>query len=401
MGGEGPVTGVCRALCRLSRCLGALSLLLAGGVAAQDPRPADYRTDALSIEPLINANYAYLDRFADGHAPVSETLRQEARSVHDADSLLRYAEHALFALADHHAITGRSLRDSWAVVPSCSDLWIDLRGETYVITAVRDGSPAMAAGVRPGDRLTAVADVPVAEAVRAFWTDLGLPVTLERAAFAARVLAAGRRDRARALTFARTGALSLASLYGRRTPDGALTVSREDGTLVIRLHNSLGDDGTIAAFDAAMATAAPGQPVRIDLTDTPSGGNTTVARAILGWFVDAPAGYQVHNLPREERETGIARQWIEQVLPRPGQHHDGPVSVRVGRWTGSMGEGLAVGFHAIGAPVCGDRMAGLRGAVYDLPLEHSGLVLKLPVERLSTVDGVPRERFEAAACVTP
>ena len=39
----------------------------------------------------------------------------------------------------------------------------------------------------------------------------------------------------------------------------------------------------------------------IDLRDTASGGNTTMARAVLGWFVTRPTFYQVHNLPAEER----------------------------------------------------------------------------------------------------
>ena len=59
-------------------------------------------------------------------------------------------------------------------------------------------------------------------------------------------------------------------------------------------------------------------------------------------------------------------------------------------------EGLAVGMDALGARVEGDRMAGLLGAVYDLRLEHSGLVIKLPVERLYAVDGTPREAFVPA-----
>jgi carboxyl-terminal processing protease len=133
--------------------------------------------------------------------------------------------------------------------------------------------------------------------------------------------------------------------------------------------------------------------VILDLTGTPSGGNTTVARAVLGWFVGKPTFYQVHNLPAEERKTGIARQWVEQVLPRAGKRHRGPVTVRVGRWTGSMGEGLAIGFAAIGARVEGERMAGLLGAIYDYRLEHSGKVIKFPTERLSAVDGTPREKF--------
>ncbi len=150
-----------------------------------------------------------------------------------------------------------------------------------------------------------------------------------------------------------------------------------------------------------MAKAKPAQRVILDLTDTPSGGNTTVARAILGWFVTKPRFYQVHRLPAEERATGIPRQWVEQVLPRAGKLHRGPVTVRVGRWTGSMGEGLAIGFAALGARVEGERMAGLLGAIYDHRLERSGQILKLPTERLSAVDGTPRERFVPTKATAP
>ena len=67
------------------------------------------------------------------------------------------------------------------------------------------------------------------------------------------------------------------------------------------------------------------------------------------------------------------------------------MTVYVGRWTGSMGEGLGIGMQALGATLVGERMAGLLGAIYDLRLDHSGLVFKLPVERLYSVDGTPRE----------
>lgn len=357
-----------------------------------------FRADALSIEPLVNRTYAYLDRFEGGTMPMSDRLRAEAERVGDRRALLRYAERALLALADHHAITGASLADSWAVVPSYADLWIERRGAAYAIEAVREGSPAARAGIRAGDRLVAVDGVATEAAVASFWADLGLAATGERAAFAARVLAAGRRDRIRHLTIETAAgerrALDLPSLYaGARPVRPPLSARAEGRALVIRFHDSLGDSGTIAAFDAAMARPPRGGRVVIDLTDTPGGGNSSVARAILGWFVGRPTAYQVHNLPAEQRATGIGRQWIEQVLPRPGRRHRGPVEVRVGRWTGSMGEGLAIGFDAIGARVVGTRMAGLRGAVYDLRLENSGLVLKLPAERLAHVNGTPREAF--------
>lgn len=382
----------------LTPLLAALLVQLAVVGEALGAEINGFRADALFIDKLINDNYAYLDRFEGERAPISTKLRAEAEQVADKRSLLRYAERALLLLADHHAITGSSLADSWALVPSYSDLWIEKRGNDFVIDAVREGSLAGRAGIVAGDRLVAIDGVRTPGAVASFWGDLGLRVTDERAAFAARILAAGKRDRPRRLTVQKAGAkpraFEIASLYAaphlKRPP---LSVVRSEADLRIRFNDSLGDSATVAAFDAAMRQAAPKQRIVIDLTDTPSGGNTSVARAILGWFVTRPTAYQVHNLPREKRQTGIERQGIEQVLPRQGKYHAVPVSVRVGRWTGSMGEGLAIGFDAIGAVVSGDRMAGLRGSVEDYRLEHSGLVLKLPTERLMAVDGTPREKF--------
>lgn len=367
-----------------------------------EPPPEAYRADALSIDALVNAQYAYLDRFPGGIMPMSPALRTEAGAVNDRRSLLRYAERAVAALADHHAITGGSFSDSWGLVPSFSDLWIEPEGEDWRITAVRDNSPAAAAGIQPGDSLVTVGTMPTDAAVATFWAELGLDPTGDRAGYAARVLAAGRRDRPRDLTIRDpAGAerrLILPNLYAGGPGDRPPVTTREvDGVLIIRFNDSLGDRDTVAAFDGVMAGAIQGQPVQLDLTDTASGGNTVVARAIMGWFVDAPTAYQIHNLPAEERETGVPRQWIEQVLPRPGKRHHGSVTVRVGRWTGSMGEGLAVGMEALGAEVTGGPMAGLLGAIYDHRLPNSGLVIKLPTERLYAVDGTPREAFRPRA----
>lgn len=384
-----------------------LTLLLVLGCAASpaqalsqktEPTAQAFREDALAIEGLINSQYAYPNRFPAGAMPMSAAMRDEAGAVTDRRALLRYAEHAITALADHHAITGGSFADSWGLVPSYADLWIEPEGDVWRISAVRHGSPAEAAGVRPGDSLVSIGGTRTTQAVADFWAGLGLEPAGDRMGYAARVLAAGRRDRPRDLTI-RDGVgaerrLTLPNLYAAG-PGGRPPVSAHeaDGALVIRINDSLGDAATVAAFDAAMAGARPGQPIVLDLTDTASGGNTVIARAIMGWFVDAPTAYQIHSLPAEERETGVPRQWIEQVLPRPGKRHRGSVTVRVGRWTGSMGEGLAIGLDALGADVVGGPMAGLLGAIYDHRLPNSGLVIKLPTERLYAVDGTAREAF--------
>jgi carboxyl-terminal processing protease len=381
----------------ISHPMAALALLLWIPDAAAQAQ-TDYAADAASIERLVNDNYAYLERFPGRRMPMTEKLRGEASKVASEAELIRYAERALTLLADHHAITGSSLKDSWGVFPSYGDLWIEPSGGKYVITVVREASPAATAGIREGDVLVAIDGQPAPAAVAAFWSDLGATGGGERDGYAARVLAAGRRDRPRRLTIghgtANPRAMELPNLYSNWRPDHpAVTVTSDGAATRIKFNDSLGDSEAIAAFDAAMAQANPGRSLVIDLTDTASGGNTSVARAIMGWFVRRPSFYQVHNLPSEERETGIARHWVEQVLPRQGKYWGGPVTVRVGRWTGSMGEGIAIGFAAFGKRVEGDRMAGLLGAVYDYRLEKSGQVIKFPSERLSAVDGTPRERF--------
>ena len=369
--------------------------LASGSVVASDAPPL--RADACGLEQLINERYAYLERLPNGRFELSAKLRAECSSVGSKRELVRYAERALGLLADHHAITGTSLPDSWATFPTYGDLWIVRTKDAFLIEAVRKGSPAEQAGMRAGDQLTAVDGTQTNIAVDQYWAELGTQAGGDRDGYAARVLAAGRRDRPRRLTVSRAGAtrtVELQNLYQpwreERPLVSAITLGAD---LHISLGDSLGDNAAIEEFDRAMADAKPRQRIVVDLTDTPSGGNTTVARAILGWFVSKPSGYQVHALPAEERRTGVARQWVEQVLPRQGKRHSGPVTVCVGRWTGSMGEGLAIGFDAIGATVEGTRMAGLLGAIYDYPLGNSGVVVKLPTEKLSGVSGTARERF--------
>nr|WP_166175631.1 S41 family peptidase [Altererythrobacter segetis] len=389
----------------LALMCGALTVLGTAS-AAQEPtdKAADYRADALSFAPLVNERYAYLDRLG-GHFDLPPALQHEAEAVHDDKSLLKFLERGVALLADHHAITGSSFNDSWAIVPSYSDMWVEEKDGTYTITSIRSASPAEGV-VKPGDKLIQVAGVPMAQAVTAFWHDLGLdaPDAVHRA-YAARVLLAGRRDRERAFTVQRGAKqlpLTLPSLYAVRKNDRPpVTVTHDGPAWRVRFNDSIGDDATIPAFDAAMAQIPDAAPVILDLTDTASGGNSSIARAVIGWFIDRPRPYQVHSSPEEERATGVPRMWVEYVIPRAGKHHSGPATVLADRWTGSMGEGMAIGFDAMGVPVCGTAMAGLVGAVDDNRLEHSGQVVKLPTERLTTVAGLPREQFQPKSLSDP
>jgi carboxyl-terminal processing protease len=170
----------------------------------------------------------------------------------------------------------------------------------------------------------------------------------------------------------------------------------------VRIHNALGDLALVAAFDSALVMLRDTRALVLDLRDTPSGGNTTVARGILGRLVSSTHPYQMHELPSEERQYGIKRVWVEHVAPRGPFTYERPVAVLVGRWTGSMGEGLAMALDGLErGTVIGTPMAGLLGATYGVQLPHTGWGVRIPAERLFHVDGTPREDFLPAVRVPP
>jgi carboxyl-terminal processing protease len=186
-----------------------------------------------------------------------------------------------------------------------------------------------------------------------------------------------------------------------RAAEAPLTYSElSSGIGSIRFQDSLGESETIAAFDRALAQFREVRALIIDLRNTPGGGNTSVARGVLGRFVNREVPYQKHSLPSEERETGVHRSWLELVSPRGPSVFERPVAVLVDHWTGSMGEGLAIGFDATGgATVVGTPMAGLLGATDHLQLPNTGIGVNVPAERLYHVNGTPREAYQPAVAV--
>ncbi|MBN8502467.1 MAG: hypothetical protein J0M19_15170 [Sphingomonadales bacterium] len=385
----------------------ALALAHASAPSAETGRSSlsanDYSADAAEFDRLIAENYAYLEDLPGMAPPRSPELDRRRTAVRDESTLLAYMGSVITGLADHHAITSSAFSDDWALVPTYTDLWIIRQGDDFVVDAVRADSPAEKAGIKAGDTLVAANGVPFAAAVTAFWQDLGLGQSQMRDDYAARLIAAGRRNADRRLTISSAGKvrdITLPSYYSLPQQEEApVTVTRNRGEPVtIHFNNRLGDYETIAAFDRAMMQVSPTESVRIDLTDVPSGGNTTVLRGIVGRFIDRPVAYQRHDDPAELRATGVGRRWIEYVLPRGTRRHRGPVEVHVGRWTGSVGEAMAMAFMAIGAKVCGSGMAGLKGAVTDYKLSRSGLGFKLPTERLSATSGTPREKITPPRC---
>jgi carboxyl-terminal processing protease len=218
-------------------------------------------------------------------------------------------------------------------------------------------------------------------------------------AYAANMLLAGRHNTKRKLTVRTPGGEKTFypdSLAGSTLPENKSMIACQvlaPRIGYIKINNSLGDNDLIQAFDKALDSLWQTDGLVIDLRETPSGGNSTVARAIMSRFIEKEMPYQKHSLPAEEKEFGVRRSWLELVSPR-GRAYKKPLVVLVNRWTGSMGEGIAIGFDGMKrAQVVGDKMAGLLGAIYTFTLPETKIGFAIPAEKLYHINGTPREQF--------
>jgi C-terminal processing protease CtpA/Prc len=377
----------------------AFSLTGLLSAANQSPTRDDFKQDFYFAWRRIGSMYAYSDAKATSWSEVPRLYRSDLQGVSTRNQFVGLLERVLDEWYDPHTQLTTNTATSPRLVPSGTDMWAEWRGGQAVITEVRADSDAQRAGVKPAMLIVAINNVAIADCV-----ELRLGRTYPHSVGAARdwalrAVLAGRHNQRRLLQLRdgetiRTVELPARDQFGSAA---AVPVSHSElraGIGYMRLHDSLGNDATINAFDRALGDLRETRALIVDLRDTPSGGNTSVARAILGRFVSREVPYQKHVLPSEERETGIRRSWLELVSPREGAVYGRPVVVLVDHWTGSMGEGLAIGFDATAAgQIVGTPMAGLAGATAGVTLPHTGIGMNVPVERLYHVDGTPREAF--------
>lgn len=366
-------------------------------------RAEQYEEDFLFLWHQVATDYSYL-RTTDWGLVRTHYL-PAARACTSHHELLTLLEHVLDSLCDFHVQLGENTATSPYPVPSATDCWAEWQAGQAILTAVRPHSPAAQAGLRAGQQLLAVNEVPVYQAAQALINPAATASAPRVQQWALLRLVAGYRGTSRQLLVRdplrgpRTIRLSApASAAG---PPAPLVTGYRLGSAphigYVKVHNSLGNADLIAAFDEVLDGLLATQGLLLDLRDTPSGGNTTVARALIGRFITQDLGYQKHLAPQEERTTGIRRSWIEVASPRSLAVYTAPVVVLVNHWTGSMGEGLAIGLGELAPRVqlVGTPMAGLQGAVTTYHLPHTNIPFTIPTEQLYTVSGnVARELYQ-------
>lgn len=360
--------------------------------APPQPKPAACATegalfDLMAMRDAVKESMVYPFGGGASADEVFAALKDQAAAAQTDADHLRVLEAFVYAMGDHHSHLSTNDGLSPRLVPTGASVWVEGRNGRLVVTEVRPVGSGLAIrkqGLREGMVIEKIDGVPVAQALKP------PPSTADKAdamlGFAGRVALAGTRKHEPTITV-RGG-------DGREIEIKILAATNEHDELaklsfpvpevaVIRLENSIGDSDLNPVFDGLMKQAKNAKAVIFDLRDTPSGGNTDVAKPLMAWFVDGTRGYQTHE--------NAATRWTEQVTGRRDRF-TGKVIVLVDHWTGSMGEGTAIGLRAAAdAQIVGTQMAGLRGAIEGFDVPCLGVGFRFPIERLYEVSGTPRE----------
>ncbi len=173
-----------------------------------------------------------------------------------------------------------------------------------------------------------------------------------------------------------------------------LSTETKNNIGIIRINNSLGNNQLIEVFDETLNSLSETKGLIIDLRNTNNGGNTYVAKGIMSRFIDKELPYQKHHyIESYDNQPKIVRSWLELVSPRSNQYTK-PVVILVGRWTGSMGEGIAVGFDGMKrAEIVGTEMKRLAGSDFDFKFNNQNFGYKLILQKLYHINGTPREKY--------
>ncbi|ALM47617.1 peptidase [Flavobacterium psychrophilum] len=354
-----------------------------------------YETDFLELWTDFQKYYAYFEKQGIDWDKVKEIYLPLAKDIKSNDEFISFLEQVTHELHNGHISLNTALYSSNRIIPSGQDVFAEKRGNSFFITDVKKNSAAELIGIKPGMQLITFNSKPINEQIKNFLPKYASVYDVSMYSYAVNMLLAGKRDKSREITVLNNGIeqnfvpddsknnIASTALLDYRILDG--------NTGYIRINNSLGDNKLIVEFDRAMEELTNTKSIILDLTDTPSGGNTTVARGIMGRFTDKALPYQKHQI--NEREFGTVRSWVEYVSPRKSTYKRKLV-VMVGHWTGSMGEGVAIGFDGMKrAKIVGTKMAGLLGAIYTFKAQNTNIGYQIPAESMYHINGTPREDF--------
>lgn len=379
---------------RRSFCVGVAASAVAWRAgAAEPPSSIIVEQDFDELWETLRARYCFFGEKQTDWERVRALYRPQALAAQAADSeagvwdVIRRVLGEVYD-AHTHLVGPPDGTPRWPLY----DLLVERAAGDVRVAAVREGSAAEAAGVRLGERVIAVDGAPIATAAAAL-----MPQCLRRAdpeadAYALNCAVAGRRGMPRQLTVRdasgadRTVALPLGA---PDTPPDVEHRRLDDGLGYIRIR-TFSERSAVPAFDAALEALRDAPGLVLDTRDN-GGGDTGVARPMMGRFIDATRPYA---FMRRREGDGLSARWTERVEPRGPFTYTRPVVVLCDHWSASMAEGFPMGMRGLGrARVVGTPMMGLGAAVFTVRLDRTGIQAQYSAEPVYDVNDQPRWRM--------
>lgn len=356
-----------------------------------------YQKDFDLFWNTINEEYAYFDAKLTDWNKVKKVYNERLQSLKEDWEFTYMIELMKHELYDNHIGLNKNLAFSFRLIPNDLDACIQIKDGKYFISDIRYGYTIEDANIRIGDELVSVNGRGIVEEIN--WNmpaGISAPNDEVREHFA-NLIFAGRHNKARKVQLIRNGktiTLELPKPKSKVQSKNLLDYKVLANNIgYIKINNSLTENEVVKLFPKAVDKLMKTKALIIDLRETHSGGNTVVAKSIMGKFVTKEIPYQIHERVGVEKYFGIKRKYIELLTPLKNPYTK-PVYILVSRWTGSVGEAIAQGFSNIkSATVVGTDMAKLLGAIRCQKLPTSGINFCFPFEKLYNVDGTPREEF--------
>lgn len=368
-----------------------ISLAIAQQTAPDKEKVAQDLNDMLQS---LKENYVYLDEKALDVNCLREQYSKQINDLKTQDDVVLLFETLLCEFYDSHLILNTNIHASYRLY---APIYVRLQNEKFVITNVWQSQLMKSTNEIIGSEVATINGVDVNKAILNFPTHCSNKNLPEVKEWIVNKMVAGRYDQQRILGLklinTKTLNLNLDSLVVRKETT-TLTASRKNQVGIIRINNSLGNSRLVEDFDHSLDSLMDTKVLIIDLRNTVDGGESYVARGIMSHFISQAQPYQKHSV-MEKAEDGppIERSWVEYVSPR-GKTYSKPVIVLVGRWTGSMGEGLAIGLEGIQRGIIvGTEMERLAGEMQGFSFKNQRFGYRLSISKLFHVNGAPREQY--------
>ncbi len=363
-------------------------------VNAQEIDHAKLKEDLDGMISVLSQYYAYFQEKEVAIDCIKEYYGKQVEKVKTREESVLLFEYLLDEFYDSHLILNTNTNSSYRLY---APIYASIKNNKAVITSVWMTQLENLDQPIIGATITKINGIALAKAINEFPTHCSDKEQKANREWIINKILAGRYNEPRVVTLqlsnGKTTQLDLDQLKLKQESK-LVTTNLIDGIGVIRINNSLGNDELVKAFDQALNSLSNSKGLVIDLRNTVDGGDSYEARGILGRFISKPMPYQRHlTVEKPADNPAVERNWMEFASPR-GEQYKQPVVVLVGRWTGSMGEGLAIGFEGIErGVVVGTEMERLAGEMTGVPFSNRNFGYRISIAKLFHVNGTPREQY--------